>query len=119
MGRGCVIENPHGRTWAKPLKQWPNRGNLCLPVIATGISWQHGLTVCRLPREQSVASRLGRHQTLSAKSDGKCITPAVSPGGFSPSGFLVSGVSLSVRARTAATIRACSMPARYRPLPFL
>jgi hypothetical protein len=59
----------------------------------TGIRWQRGEPQASPQREQSVASRLERHPTPSAKIDGMSSLPAVNPGKPRLPGFLAFGAS--------------------------
>jgi hypothetical protein len=88
MALRFLIEIRYGDSGVAPLITEGERSNLRLSVIATGICRQHGWSVCRLQWEQSVASRLERHQTHSAKNDGKSISPAINPGEPRSPGFL-------------------------------
>jgi hypothetical protein len=86
-----AIENSHDLVQVNTLNPMRNPVNLQLPVVdghQTGDA-EHPPTGSK--REQSVASRLERHPTPSAKTDGKCKLPAVNPGGFCSPGFLVFG----------------------------
>jgi hypothetical protein len=91
MALRFLIEIRYGDSGVAPLITKGGRSNLRLSVIATGICRQYGWAVCRLQWEQSVASRLERHQTHSAKNDGKSISPAINPGGLRAPGFLFWG----------------------------
>lgn len=91
MTRPAVIEIPHGLIRLLGLNVGVKRRNLRLPASLQASAGSTVRPCSGTQREQSVASRLERHPTPSAKTDGKCITPAVNPDRFSLSGFLVSG----------------------------
>lgn len=91
MTRPAVIEITHGFTRHHGLNSGVKRRNLQLPASLQASAGSTVRPCSGYQREQSVASRLERHPTPSAKTDGKCITPAVNPDRFSLSGFLVSG----------------------------
>lgn len=102
------------------LKRRTNGGNLRLRVMKTRICWSlQPLCKPANPWEQSLASRLVRHPTPTAKPDGKCELPAVNPGGFSLPGFLAFGASCAGCFRpegATATIGVVGWPAWVAPI---
>eukprot|EP01041_Mallomonas_annulata_P017307 gene17307-35716_t len=95
MGLGSAIEKLHGLFRRSALSP---RGRGTDPAVSPHDGPQ---------REQSVASRLERHPTPSAKNDGMSIKPAVDPGKPCLSGFLVSGELQASRLQGARVRRHC------------